>query len=90
VVEASQCAIWPLRGLDEGAHHVKHVDHVAAANADVLRDDAEDLAFAARLRGGTEVQRFDKVKLRDGTRLFPTLVAIRWSSLRLRDVRATP
>ena len=68
----------------------KHADHVAAVNADVMRDGAEDLAFAARLRGGTDVQRLGKVKLRDEPRLFPTLVAIRWSSLRLRDVRATP
>src|SRR5439155_779262 len=42
----------------------KHADHVAAVNADVLRDGAEDLAFAARLRGGTDVQRLGKVQRR--------------------------
>ena len=42
-------------------------------NAAALRDGAEDPALAARLRGGTDLQRLDRGKLRDGSRLFPSL-----------------
>jgi len=59
-------------------------------NAAALRDGAEDPALAARLRGGTDLQRLGRVKLRDGPRLFPSLLAIARSSVRLGAVRATP